>query len=97
MSMVRMYQGRYQEAIQLGEYSVQWLRRTNNRSLMSRHKFDLACIILQSGDVDRALATHHEIYKARLEISGKANELTLHSCYANGAIHEQCGRYAEAE
>ena len=97
MSMVRMYQARYPEAIQLGEHSVKWLGKTNNRSLMNRHKFDLACIILQSGDVDRALATHHEVYKARLEISGKANELTLHSCYAIGAIHEQCGRFAEAE
>ena len=66
-------------------------------SMMNRFKFDLACIILQSGDLEQALAMQEEVYESRMFLNGKANELTLESAYAIGALHEYRGRLAEAE
>jgi tetratricopeptide (TPR) repeat protein len=97
ISMIRMYQGRFTEAIELGKQGVDLMEKTGNSSLANRFRFDLACIVLQSGDMSKALAMHQVVYKARIKISGKANELTLHSCYALGAMHEHLGDLPEAE
>lgn len=97
MALVRMYQGRFEEAIELAARGMELMEKTGYMLFASRFKFDLACIILQSGDIDRALQVHKEILAQRIEDLGQANELTLHSIYAIGAIHELNGNLDDAE
>jgi tetratricopeptide (TPR) repeat protein len=97
MSLVRIYQGDYTEAIKLGELSVQWMGKTGNNSLAYRFKFDLACIVTQSGEIQKALDMHKEIYQRRLSMCGRANEQTLQSRYAIGALYEILGEAEQAE
>ena len=97
IAIVYMYEGNFGEAIRHGELGVELMANADNEFLKSRFMFDLACIILQSGDIERALNTHQKVHEARLRTSGRTNELTLHSCHAIGAIHELCGSHARAE
>lgn len=97
IALVRMYQGRFEEAIALAAHGVQLMTKTGYKLFASRFKFDLACIILQSGDPDRALQVHQEIHGQRIEMLGQTNELSLHSMYAIGAIYELKGDWGEAE
>lgn len=96
IALVRMYQGQFDEAIKLGIRGVSLMEKTGYTFFESRFKFDLACIILQSGDLDRALKVHKEILEQRIEKLGQTNELTLHSIYAIGAIYELKGDFEEA-
>lgn len=97
IAFVRMYQGRFEEAVGLAEHGVQLMERAGYKMFSARFKFDLACIILQSGDLDEALRVHRDVYDQRLEMVGRTNELTLHSVYAIGAIHELGDDFYEAE
>lgn len=91
IAIVRLYQGRFAEAIKLGSRSVTLMEKTGYTLFESRFKFDLACIVLQSGDYRGALKIHHQILEHRLQKLGKTSELTLHSFYAVGAIYEHLG------
>ena len=95
--MVQMYRGNFEQAIALTQHGVKLMTDAGKASMMNRFKFDLACIILQSGDLERALAMQEEVYESRIVLNGKANELTLESAYAIGALHEHRGRLAQAE
>lgn len=97
IAIIRMYQQRFEEAIKMARLGVEWMDRTENFSLASRFKFDLACIYLQSGQRDEALRLHRDIFDARLDKLGPSSELTLHSRYAIGAIYELKQQYEEAE
>ena len=97
MGMVQMYRGNFEQAIALSQHGVKLMTDAGKASMMNRFKFDLACIILQSGDLERALAMQEEVYESRIVLNGKANELTLESAYAIGALHEHRGRLAQAE
>ena len=97
MGMVQMYRGNFEEAINLAQHGVKLMTDAGKVSMMNRFKFDLACIILQSGDVDRALAMQEEVYESRIVLNGKANELTLESAYAIGVLHQYRGTLDEAE
>jgi tetratricopeptide (TPR) repeat protein len=97
IALVRMYQGRFKEAIGLAEKSVQLMHKTGFGLFMTRFKFDMACIVLQSGDLDRALRLHQEIYNQRIEMVGITNELSLHSMYAIGALYELKEDFHQAE
>ena len=97
MGMVEMYKGNFEQAVALTQHGVKLMMDAGKLSMMNRFKFDLACIILQSGDLERSLAMHEEIYEARIILNGKANELTLESAYAIGVLHEHRGQLAEAE
>lgn len=97
IALVRMYQGRFDEAIDFAQKGVALMEKKGYMIFASRFNFDLACIILQSGDVDRALKVHNEILAQRIEDLGQSNELTLHSIYAIGAIHELKSEWDEAE
>ena len=94
---VRMYQGRYVEALEMGEQGVYHMEQAGNESLMLRFKFDLACLHLQCQGVEASLAMHQEVLDRRLVICGRTNEHTLQSYYAIGALHELREQYAEAE
>jgi tetratricopeptide (TPR) repeat protein len=93
-----MYQKDYASAIELGKLGVYWMGKAGNHSLSYRFKFDLACILLQSGDVEQALEMHEEILEVRTyNICGKNNVFTLQSCYAVAVLYERLGRLEEAE
>lgn len=97
MSFVRMYQNRWEEAIQVGRLGVQYMGMSGQESLMLRYEFDLACITLQSGDVDSAFELHKQVLNQRIIVCGKTNENTLQSYYALGALHEIRAEFEEAE
>jgi tetratricopeptide (TPR) repeat protein len=97
IALVRMYQGAFDDAIKLASEGVRLMEKTGYSLFSSRFKFDMACIILQSGDTERALQVHKEVYNQRVNMVGLSNPLSLHSMYAIGAIHELEGRYEEAE
>lgn len=97
IGLVKMYEGDFDGAIRLSERGVQLMEKTGYNLFASRFKFDMACIILQSGDSNRALEVHEGIYRQRVELLGPSNRLSLHSLYAIGAIHELEGRLDEAE
>lgn len=96
IALVRMYQGKFEIAIECAQKGMQLMSSTGYNMFTSRFKFDMACIILQSGDLDRALQIHEEIHQQRIEIVGPSNPLSLHSMYAIGAIHELKEDYYEA-
>lgn len=97
MALVRLYQRRFDEAIDLARQGVNWMGQTQNFSLRSRFDFDLACILLQSGKVEQSRQLHQRIFDARVEKLGQSSELTLHSRFAIGAISEMKGQYEDAE
>ena len=97
MSFVRMYQKRWKEAIRLGRLGVQYMGMSGKESLMLRYTFDLACITLQSGDVNSAFELHKWVLEQRIVVCGKSNENTLQSYYALGALHEIRTEFEEAE
>ena len=96
IALVRMYQGRFEIAIDCAMKGMQLMGQTGYNLFTSRLKFDMACIVLQSGDLDKALQIHEEIHQQRIETVGPVNQLSLHSMYAIGAIHELKKDYYEA-
>lgn len=88
IALVRMYQGKFDIAIGCATKGMDLMVQTGYNMFTTRLKFDMACIILQSGDLDRALQVHEEIHQKRIETVGPANALSLHSMYAIGAICE---------
>lgn len=97
MALVRLYQRRYDEAIDLAKQGVKWMGVTQNFSLQSRFDFDLACILLQTGKVEESRQLHQRIFDGRVEKLGQSSELSLHSRYAIGVISEMKQQYEDAE
>ena len=97
MSFVRMYQKRWEEAIRMSRLGVQYMGMSGTVALTLRFEFDLACITLQSGDVDSAFELHKQVLEQRITVCGKTNENTLQSYYALGALHEIRAEFEEAE
>jgi tetratricopeptide (TPR) repeat protein len=99
MAFCKMYRRDFKEAIRLSERAIELVQvfDENSRQLLLRYRFDLACIILQSGDKERALEMHKDILLARENLQGRASYFTLQSYYAVGALCSYLGRYDEAE
>lgn len=98
MAFCHMYRGDHASAVALGEQGLHWVREATGESgATNRWKFDLACIVLQSGDLKRALQLHREVLDARIKQHGKAGHLTLQSQYAVGAVEAYLGRLEESE
>ena len=100
MALCRMYKGDFVEARALSEKAVELIsRQAGQPQLKLRFKFDLGCILLQSGDAEKALEIQEQILTARQHIQGggKANYFTLQSYYAVGAIYAHLGRLDPAE
>jgi tetratricopeptide (TPR) repeat protein len=99
MAYCFMYRRDFQGAIQLAERAVTLigLFPGADKQLLLRYKFDLACIVLQSGDVERSLEMHRHILTARLDLQGRASYFTLQSYYAVGALCSYIGQLDEAE
>jgi tetratricopeptide (TPR) repeat protein len=94
-----MYRRDFQGAIRLAEKAVTLISLLlgGDKRLLLRYKFDLACIVLQSGDIERSLEMHKQILAARLDLQGRASYFTIQSYYAVGALCFYLGRYDEAE
>ncbi len=97
MSFVRMYQKRWEEAIRVGRLGVRYMGMSGKEALTLRYEFDLACITLQSGDVNSAFELHKHVLEKRIIVCGKTNENTLQSYYALGTLHEIRAEFEEAE
>lgn len=100
MAFCRMYHRDFETAFKLSEKAIELISRQNGQvQLILRFKFDLACIILQSGDIERSLEMQLQILKTRLTLQGKgkAGYFTLQSYYAVGALYFYLGKLAEAE
>jgi tetratricopeptide (TPR) repeat protein len=99
MAYCLMYRRDFQGAIRLAERAVALigLFPGGDQQLLLRYKFDLACIVLQSGNMGRALEMHKQILAARLDLQGRASYFTLQSYYAVGALCSYLGRLDEAE
>ncbi|KAL8722293.1 MAG: hypothetical protein Q9225_001198 [Loekoesia sp. 1 TL-2023] len=94
----RLYHHDFAKAIQLAEVGLRLITlATGQSSAANKTKFDLACIILQSGDTQRALALHKEVLESNMRLHGKFNFLTLQSYYAVGAVNAYSGNLSEAE
>lgn len=95
-----MYRKDFEGAIELSQKAVELVsRRTGQPQLTLRYKFDLACIILQSGDIEKSLEMQEQVLRARLSLqgSGKTNYFTLQSYYAVGAAYAHLSRWDQAE
>lgn len=93
-----MYDGDFERAIPMAEQGLFWVEKATGPSAASnRWRFDLACLVLQSGDRQRALSLHKKVLEARIALHGKFGLLTLQSYYAVGAAHSWLGQLAEAE
>lgn len=100
MAFCRMYYKDFEGAFKLSEKAIELVSRQNDQEqLILRFKFDLACIILQSGEIERSLDMQLQILKTRptLQGKGKASYFTLQSYYAVGALYSYLGKLDEAE
>ncbi|KAL8941508.1 MAG: hypothetical protein Q9216_002190 [Gyalolechia sp. 2 TL-2023] len=94
----RLYHHDFARAIELAEAGLRLITlATGQSSAANKTKFDLACIVLHSGDTQRALALHKEVLEANMRLHGKFNFLTLQSYYAVGAVNAYSGNLPEAE
>ncbi|KAL9609698.1 MAG: hypothetical protein Q9167_005548 [Letrouitia subvulpina] len=94
----RLYRHDFAGAIKLAEEGLRFITlATGQSSATSKTRFDLACIVFQSGDTERALALHKEVLEWNLRQHGKFNFLTLQSYYAVGALSAHNGSLDEAE
>lgn len=94
----RLYEHDLAGATELAEESLRLIVvATGQSSATSKTRFDLACIVLQSGDAQRALALHKEVLDSNIRQHGHFNFLTLRSYYAVGAMSACTGNLVEAE
>ncbi|KAK1640061.1 hypothetical protein BDP81DRAFT_311482 [Colletotrichum phormii] len=97
MAYCSMYRHDFEEAIQLSEKAVRLMQVFGNKLLVLRFQFDLACIILQSGDLQGSLDQHEIILAERIRLQGKDSYFTLQSQYAVGALYSYLERWDDAE
>jgi hypothetical protein len=98
MAFCRMYGGHLEEAVALAKQGLHWVTvATGQSAATNRWKFDLACLILQSGDREEAMKLHQEILENRIKLHGKYAFLTLQSYYALGACSDFQGAFSVAE
>ena len=98
VAFCRLYQHDFAGAIEFAEKSLRLITlATGQSSATSKTRFDLACIVLQSGDTQRALALHKEVLESNLRQHGKFNFLTLQSYYSVGVVSAYTGNLVEAE
>ncbi|OHE93061.1 hypothetical protein CORC01_11618 [Colletotrichum orchidophilum] len=97
MAYCSMYRHAFKEAIQLAERAVELMEVFGDKLLVLRFQFDLACITLQSGDLQGSLNQHEIILAERIRLQGKDSYFTLQSQYAVGALYSYLERWDDAE
>ena len=96
-AICRIYHHDFDEAIRLAEEGLRCITlATGQSSATNKTRFDLACIVLQSGDLQRALDLHKEVLEANLRQHGTLSFLTMQSYYAVGALNAYLGKPTEA-
>ena len=98
ISIVHAYQGDYDSAINTARKGSEIKLKTDGNS--SRYlwfQYDVACVMLQAGQLRNALDLHLEVLEGREKICGTRTEVTLQSLYTVGAMYYHLGDYAEAE
>ncbi|KAH8596651.1 hypothetical protein B0O99DRAFT_705975 [Bisporella sp. PMI_857] len=98
MAFCKMYRKNFVDSIELAKRGVHFVTlATGHGASCNKWKFDTACVILQSGDLDGALEMHKEVLEARIEHHGRSSFLTLQSYYAVGALYSYLGELTLAE
>ncbi|EXF76699.1 hypothetical protein CFIO01_03510 [Colletotrichum fioriniae PJ7] len=97
MAYCSMYRHDFEEAIQLAEKAIRLMQVFGDKLLVLRFQFDLACIVLQSGDLQGSLDQHEIILAERIRLQGKDSYFTLQSQYAVGALYSYLERWDDAE
>ncbi|KAK4166348.1 hypothetical protein QBC43DRAFT_313485 [Cladorrhinum sp. PSN259] len=97
MGIVRVCQGKLEEATRLLQRSVELTERAfGKQSQYWANYFMLACSIRLSGDVQRALEMHLEILKANITQMGKHSKSTILSTFAVGVMYRYVGDFPKA-
>jgi tetratricopeptide (TPR) repeat protein len=96
IAFCKMYQGKFDEAIASMEKSIEMTTKAIGDNVHLSYG-DLACLVLQSGDVQRSLEIQQKLLSSRLELHGKSGLLTMQTYYAIGALHSYLGNLEEAE
>ncbi|KAK1713702.1 hypothetical protein BDP67DRAFT_565780 [Colletotrichum lupini] len=97
MAYCSMYRHDFGEAILLAERAIRLMQVFGDKLLVLRFQFDLACIVLQSGDLKGSLDQHEIILAERIRLQGKDSYFTLQSQYAVGALYSYLERWNDAE
>ncbi|ERS95853.1 hypothetical protein HMPREF1624_07930 [Sporothrix schenckii ATCC 58251] len=97
LAYCKMYRRQFDEALALSNKAVRIIESVSDMAMALRYRFDLACIMLQSGNLQQALDMHQDILKARLGFQGRASYFTLQSQYAVAALCHYLGRLEDAE
>lgn len=97
LAYCKMYRRQFDEALALSDKAVRIIESVSDMAMTMRYRFDLACIMLQSGNLQQALDMHQDILKARLGFQGRASYFTLQSHYAVAALCHYMGRLEDAE
>ena len=94
---VKMWQGKYQDAIRLGRRGVELFEKAVGdtwNALLAQ--FVLAYILLQSGNLHAALDLHLQVFATRTKTCGKYDFNTVLSSYAVGATYHHLGEMSAA-
>jgi tetratricopeptide (TPR) repeat protein len=101
LALVSLAEGKPEEALTLAEESVQkidrWPNGGPNTKVGQFYRFMAACVVFNSGLVDKALDDSKKILEAREKYLGIAHDHTLDSYYAVGMMYYTVGELAEAE
>jgi tetratricopeptide (TPR) repeat protein len=101
LALVSLSAGRVAEALSLSEGSVKMIDRWSNGGPNTKvgqfFRFMWACVVFNSGFVDKALEASIKILEAREKVLGIAHDHTLDSYYAVGMMYYTLGNLAEAE
>ena len=94
---VRMWQGDYPEAIRLIRRAIELTGKSAGKAWRYwLYQFTLACLLLQSGDLQAALDLHLEVFAGRQKVCGKHHSATISSRYAVGATYHHLGNLPAA-
>lgn len=97
MAFCKMFQNNFKSAIELAQQSVDMIKKLGYSQLTARYEVDLACILLQSGDIERALEIQNRILASRTSLKGKDCYFTMQSLYAVASLLWYLGNLDEAE
>ncbi|KAE9378878.1 hypothetical protein N431DRAFT_478014 [Stipitochalara longipes BDJ] len=93
-----MYRGDYSEAINLFRRGIALVETALGKESWhySSLQFNLACTMLQTGDLQSALEIHSDVLAGHERTKGKYNSATLMSNYAVGAVYYHLKNFSAA-
>jgi tetratricopeptide (TPR) repeat protein len=92
-----MHRGNYLEAINLFRRAIELSEKALGKTwFYLLVQFNLACTMLQAGDLQSALDMHLKVFAAQEKAMGKYDSATIMSNYAVGAVHYYLGDFSAA-